>query len=598
MSSLIQPPREVFTDTDGTPLESGYIYIGDAGLNPETNEIQAYTDAALSLKIAQPIRTLGGHPVASGTPVDLYVSATSYSITTRNKNKTLILTDLTEVSVVSELRDDLAHTTDLTKGNRLVYYPRTANEIAGGVTPVNYYLMPFDLLRYVTNTTPGTTDLSTGFLNCAKSMPLGGPIYMPEGKIKISDTIQDDVLDVSSNGQPITLIGKGASEVTGEGTEILTTGAMVGIKFDGNRSGGRDFTIRGDGGAADTTSNGVQVQGSRAQWENVLSIAHRGDGFKFIYGNASSFENILCLSNGQHGFNADGTGHTIKTGASAPNDLNACTLINIDSRANTGIGFRTGVNSGFANNCHQITVQGNGGVGMEFNGNFWNVFGFYGEANDSAGTNRDVSFSATAQGNFVYGYFSNVGGTHEDLSVNQRNYIEQVKGITAEFHTEDVRLGESANPAGYIKFSGEGDATNRTITLEGTSGSQTLIVKSSGVGTLKLDPQDGITREAPTAPTLLNSWVNFGGSRKVAGFYIDAFNIVHLEGVIKSGTATPATQLFMLPAGYRPVGGRVYFVTTSNAAYGSGFIDTTGEVYIDIGSNVYFSLDSVSFRAS
>jgi hypothetical protein len=31
----IQPPFPIFTDTDGSPLENGYIWIGTANLDPE-----------------------------------------------------------------------------------------------------------------------------------------------------------------------------------------------------------------------------------------------------------------------------------------------------------------------------------------------------------------------------------------------------------------------------------------------------------------------------------------------------------------------------------------------------------------------------------
>ena len=483
---------------------------------------------------------------------------------------------------------------------------------------------------------------------CILTLTEGGKVYLPEGVLNIgANTIRDDVIGGPSLvGKTITLIGVGSNEDpvnSGRLTHIKTTGANDGIWFTGNRSGGKDFTIEGDNGALDSTVALVVSAASRAQWKNVITLKSRGDGFWFKYGNAASIENIACISNKGNGFNADGTGYRLPTVAggfwigtsyriesagttdftligaadnvvgtiftatgagtgtgwasrSVPNDLNAASIINIDTRANGGIGFRTGVNSGFANNCYQITTQGNGGVGMEFNGNYWNVFGFYGEANDSAGTNRGISFSSTAQGNYVRGYFENVGGTWEDLSVNQRNYIEGAKDAIAWLGAGLVRLGEFDAPAGYLEFSGEGDGTNRQITLEGTGGSQTLEIFSSGAGTLKLDPQDGILLEASTAPTLLNSWVNYGGSRKVAGYYKDVIGIVHLEGVIASGTTTSPTNIFTLPVGYRPTGGRVYFSTTSNGAHASGFIETTGLVYFESGSNVAFSLNGISFR--
>lgn len=75
----IQPAFQVFSDTDGSPLENGYIWIGQANLDPQTNPIAVYWDEALTILAAQPIRTLGGYPSWNGTPARLY-AATSYSI--------------------------------------------------------------------------------------------------------------------------------------------------------------------------------------------------------------------------------------------------------------------------------------------------------------------------------------------------------------------------------------------------------------------------------------------------------------------------------------------------------------------------------------
>ncbi len=85
----IQPTFPIFTDIDGQPLEDGYVFIGTANLNPITNPITVYWDAALTLAAAQPIRTLGGYPMNSGTPARLYVNS-DYSIQVQNKNGSLI----------------------------------------------------------------------------------------------------------------------------------------------------------------------------------------------------------------------------------------------------------------------------------------------------------------------------------------------------------------------------------------------------------------------------------------------------------------------------------------------------------------------------
>jgi hypothetical protein len=86
MSALsIQPTYPIFTDIDGQPLEAGYVWIGTANLDPQTNPINVYWDAALTLPAAQPIRTLAGYPANSGTPARLYVNS-DYSIRVMNRN--------------------------------------------------------------------------------------------------------------------------------------------------------------------------------------------------------------------------------------------------------------------------------------------------------------------------------------------------------------------------------------------------------------------------------------------------------------------------------------------------------------------------------
>ncbi len=90
MSALsIQPPYPIFTETDGLPLENGYILIGTANLNPITNPINVYWDAALTQPAVQPIRTIAGYPANAGTPARLYVNS-DYSIQVQNKNGTVV----------------------------------------------------------------------------------------------------------------------------------------------------------------------------------------------------------------------------------------------------------------------------------------------------------------------------------------------------------------------------------------------------------------------------------------------------------------------------------------------------------------------------
>lgn len=85
MSTLKINPFEYFTDANGDPLDAGYIYVGGVNLDPETNPISVYYDAALTRPVAQPIRTVNGYILNDGVPVGLFVSG-NYSIRVRNKN--------------------------------------------------------------------------------------------------------------------------------------------------------------------------------------------------------------------------------------------------------------------------------------------------------------------------------------------------------------------------------------------------------------------------------------------------------------------------------------------------------------------------------
>lgn len=117
-SLIIPPPFKVWPDVDGEPLEDGFVYFGVAGFNPESNPITVYFDSGLTIPAAQPLRTLGGFISNSGSPSNVYSSFGQVSITVRNKNGTLVYTNL-NVSVnefstfVLDSVDDLANSRGL-----------------------------------------------------------------------------------------------------------------------------------------------------------------------------------------------------------------------------------------------------------------------------------------------------------------------------------------------------------------------------------------------------------------------------------------------------------------------------------------------------
>lgn len=86
-----ESPFPQYFDIDGTPLNSGSLFFGVANQNPETNPITVYWDAAGTQPAAQPIPTINGYAVRSGTPALLFANS-DYSVTVRNLRGNIVFT--------------------------------------------------------------------------------------------------------------------------------------------------------------------------------------------------------------------------------------------------------------------------------------------------------------------------------------------------------------------------------------------------------------------------------------------------------------------------------------------------------------------------
>ena len=102
-----------------------------------------------------------------------------------------------------------------------------------------------------------------------------------------------------------------------------------------------------------------------------------------------------------------------------------------------------------------------------------------------------------------------------------------------------------------------------------------------------------IIDEAWIAPSLINSWANYGAGYENAGYYKDSQGMVHLRGLIRTGTI--GTVAFVLPAGYLP-SINILFTTLSNSILGRVDIDTSGNVRPNAGNSAWISLNKISFR--
>lgn len=181
----INQPYAQFTELDGSPLDGGYIYIGTAGQNPQTNEITVYWDEAATIIAAQPLRTIGGYIARNGSPARCYISAVDYSMTIRNNNQSIISSELYAASIVDSFINDIASAsgTTLIGGTWFGGVVTTVSALATSIgatligwiqagtgaiarslsSKVRENISPED---FGTNTTPGTTDM-TAAINAA-----------------------------------------------------------------------------------------------------------------------------------------------------------------------------------------------------------------------------------------------------------------------------------------------------------------------------------------------------------------------------------------------------------------------------------------------
>lgn len=133
---------------------------------------------------------------------------------------------------------------------------------------------------------------------------------------------------------------------------------------------------------------------------------------------------------------------------------------------------------------------------------------------------------------------------------------------------------------------------------------QGLIITSGAI--LTVDPGHILTEDrrvfgATGQPALQNGWLQFGSGYTSAGFWLDPTGVVHLEGLVKSGTVTNGTVIATLPSevGYRPSTRKVFTTWTNDTAQHACRIDvlTTGDIICgqSVG-NTYLSLDGITFR--
>jgi hypothetical protein len=89
MQRLVNP-FPLFIDSRGALLDAGFVYVGEANADPETDPINLFLDDDLTQPITQPLRTLGGMIVSGMNAVLVFMEEDDYSIRVTDKAGTLV----------------------------------------------------------------------------------------------------------------------------------------------------------------------------------------------------------------------------------------------------------------------------------------------------------------------------------------------------------------------------------------------------------------------------------------------------------------------------------------------------------------------------
>lgn len=178
-----------------------------------------------------------------------------------------------------------------------------------------------------------------------------------------------------------------------------------------------------------------------------------------------------------------------------------------------------------------------------------------------AGSNPYTGGQSNLNAGIDYAFQTYVGGSSPGLVIKNAGLI----GIGTN------NPGSKLDIAGNLNVSGN-------ITVGGT-----------------LNYTGSFTNENPISLTLLNNWVNYGPGFTNATYYKDRTGVVHLEGLIKSGTTGIIANL---PAGYRPSGSLLFIAVNGYGAFARIDVTADGNVVVsDPYTTGYLSLSGITFRA-
>jgi Right handed beta helix region len=429
-----------------------------------------------------------------------------------------------------------------------------------------------------TQTNPWTnSDGTAGIQTCINQLAAGRG-----GKIRIAAGRYNITTPISITTHSVTI----ESEAAGFNNDV-SGGDFVGLYGSLLYCSGSGIVMSGAAKLANLTFRGLYLFGPGESGNSAIGISA-----------TCELDNVLIERCNVESF---GSGGIILTGGSDAGRVVGCSVL----YCGTGIAFG-GANGGY-NSLLGGTVADNAGIGVIVN----DTYGGAVIANNIIGRNANGLGTPVASGCNVY-----LAGPGCVLSGNQiydaGDDIYFGHGIVAAHNVIVLASGcvVSGN-AIYGAQDGYGIEIGATVAgivisantwtgggsgAEGANSSGAVSVISGATGIAIDNPQ------LLQTPALLNSWANLGSGFAPAAYWIDSTGIVHLDGVVESGTPGSASVIFVLPAGYRPTTTKVFAAANSNTGTSTTpaetliFIFANGNVTAEAGV-AWLSLSGVNFLA-
>ena len=480
----------------------------------------------------------------------------------------------------------------------------------------------------------------------------GSEVYFPEGVYYLTAT---HATDTSAHlalraAHSVILVGDGpnASVLKPSTTDKTVIGVSVGSDNCGIKSMRLDrdaVAVNGGHGiqfhTAATNPNfyaenvyitkqyhGVHASTARPQgstWVGCFFNLNTADGVNLIMNNEERFYGCIANQNTGSGFRVGGA-YTTNQPSDGGVYLSDCTAYGNGAQGLWVEG--TATYKAFAVFCSGCTFDTNTGDGVRLANSVTSVFtGCRSSFNTERGWHikagsMEVVLSACEgsdngkEGFLFIGACEDIVGTAIHALSNNREaasyYGIRFEGPCVNIklscgssgNADDINFNAGSPDAGGTDVTINRDTQNGGVEFDATGGSpsyiyildfnfpemSTFVTYGVGVGNLIWAPLQQVI-----APSFLSSWVDYGGNYQTAGYWKDRDNMVHLRGEIKTGSMNNAA--FTLPAGYRPEA-IINFASSSNGAFGAGYVTSSGNVVPVIGSNAQFSLANVRFRAA